>query len=197
MRAEHKWQSQWFRKGKPKTNGGALPSPLHLHVHLAPLHRGLWEAVNGDVSKSTQGPVPTSYQLTPSLKTNGIFLALNTFAGGQSPRKRLDSSWPEKEFLERVSRKGSGATVPSGVPKCSPTSPSTCPQDSLSSPTLSSLSSFPCPAYYIHHWAVLPEDCLQRGTYVYPGVHICTCSVRITLCVPVHVCADSCGPECT
>lgn len=103
------------------------PSPLHLHVHWAPLHRGLWEAVNGDVSKSTQGPVPTSYQLTLSLKTNGIFLALNTFTGGWSPRKRLDSSWPEKEFLERVSRKGSRATVPSGVPKCSPTSPSTCP----------------------------------------------------------------------
>lgn len=70
------------------------PSPLCLHVPLAPLHRGLWKAAaNGDVSKSTQEPVPTSYQLTTLLKTNGIFLAPNTFAGGQSPRERLDSSW--------------------------------------------------------------------------------------------------------
>lgn len=69
------------------------PSPLYLHVPLAPSHRGLWKAANGDVSKSTQEPVPISYQLTPSLKTNGIFLAPNTFAGRRSPRERHDSSW--------------------------------------------------------------------------------------------------------
>lgn len=85
-------RAQVFQEGDTQDQWKG-PSPLCLHVPLATLNRGLWKAANGDVSKSTQEPVPTSYQLTPSFKTNGIFLAPNTFAGGQSPRERLDSSW--------------------------------------------------------------------------------------------------------
>ena len=48
-----------------------------------------------------KGQMPDNYQLTPSLKMNGIFLA-PIFASRQIPRERLDSNWPgETEFPER------------------------------------------------------------------------------------------------
>lgn len=140
------WQSQGFRKGLLKPVEGPFTSQSA--CALGPRAQELQEAVDGHVSKSTQGTMPTSYQLTPSLKSNGIFLAPTTFAGGQSPRERLNSSWPGRD---QVPRKGTGAPVPSGSQRQPNLSTHLSPGRPASSCLLySSLPPSPCPANYIH-----------------------------------------------
>lgn len=95
-RKEARWG--WSTEGRASCSGtGARdqqkgPSALCLHAPWAPLHTGLWRQQKDTCLNQPERPVPANYQLTPSLRTNGIFLTPNMFATGQNPKERLDSS---------------------------------------------------------------------------------------------------------